>query len=241
MECKTRKDEMREQVSRFHKENPEVWTLFVKFSREIKSRGFKNYSVNAIFERIRWEKDAGGDGETSFKLNNNYRAFYARRFMRMYPQHDGFFRTREQTSGGEEETRLPELTPKDYYTADNFDLFWTLYPRKEAKGHARKTWAKLVKARILTPTVQRFIVDHLTIRIQDDDGWANGERRYIPHPATWLNSEAWEDEYETLADKKPAPRSLKQMNDSELMKMATDRGIRTAGKTRYELIDKLMR
>ena len=26
------------------------------------AKGFKNYSVNAVFERIRWEIDAGGDG-----------------------------------------------------------------------------------------------------------------------------------------------------------------------------------
>ncbi len=52
-------------------------------------KGFKHYSVNAIFERIRWEIDAGGDGISTFKLNNNYRAFYARRFHRMYPEHDG--------------------------------------------------------------------------------------------------------------------------------------------------------
>ena len=120
-----------------------------------------------------------------------------------------------------------------------FDDFWSLYPRKEAKGQARKTWEKLVKKKILTPTVQKFIVDHLTIRIQDDSAWVEGERRFIPHPSTWLNDERWDDEYETLADKKPAPRSLKQMNDSELLKIATDRGIRTQGKTRFELIDKL--
>jgi hypothetical protein len=120
-----------------------------------------------------------------------------------------------------------------------FDDFWSLYPRKKSKGQARKTWAKLVADRVLTPTVQQYIVDHLAIRVKDDDAWINGEPQFIPHPSTWLNNEAWEDEYETLADKKPPPRSLKQMNDSELLKIATDRGIRTQGKNRFELIDKL--
>ena len=33
----------------------------------------------------------GGDGTTQFKINNNYAPYYSRRFMKMYPQHDGFF------------------------------------------------------------------------------------------------------------------------------------------------------
>ena len=111
----TRLDEMRSQVKAFHSENPEVWNLFVRFTKEIIHRGFKQYSVNAIFERIRWEVDtAGGDGRYEFKLNNNFRAFYARRFMRMYPEYDGFFKTRRQTSKADYPTRMSPLAPRDY-------------------------------------------------------------------------------------------------------------------------------
>ena len=111
----TRLDEMRSQVKAFHADHPEVWNLFVRFTNELIARGFNNYSVNAIFERIRWECDSvGGDGKYTFKLNNNYRAFYARRFMRMYPQHQGFFRTRRQTSREDYPTQMSPLTPRDY-------------------------------------------------------------------------------------------------------------------------------
>ena len=116
MTDKTRLEEMREQCKRFHVEHPQVWRLFVRFTNEMIDRGFDHYSVNAVFERIRWEIDLGGDYATAFKLNNNYRAFYSRAFMRMYPQHDGFFRTREQTSDDKEATNLPELTP-DYWSS----------------------------------------------------------------------------------------------------------------------------
>jgi len=110
-----RTEEMRQQVTEFHRRHPEVWDMFVHFTFEMIQRGYKNYSVNAIFERIRWEKDSvGGDGVTSFKLNNNYRAFYSRRFMRAYPEYDGFFRTREQTSEERFATHKPELTPSYY-------------------------------------------------------------------------------------------------------------------------------
>jgi len=108
---KTRLDEMREQVTRYHRDHPEVWEMFVKYSFQMIDRGFKNYSAKAVFERIRWEKDAGGDGITQFKVGNNHPAFYARRFMRAFPEHDGFFRLRKQTSEDRPATDLPEFTP----------------------------------------------------------------------------------------------------------------------------------
>lgn len=114
MEVDSRFEEMRQAAIRYHRQNPEIWRLFVQFTQQMVRRGFKNYSVYAIMERIRWEVDAGGDGVTSFKINNNHRPFYARAYMRMYPQHDGFFRTREQTSKDQPATNLPELTPAHF-------------------------------------------------------------------------------------------------------------------------------
>ena len=109
-----RLEEMRKQVTAYHEKHPEVWEMFEEFAFSMINRGFDNYSVNAIFERIRWEKDAGGDGITQFKIGNNYRAFYARRFMKKHPQHEGFFRTRKQTSEGRNATHMPEMSPQDY-------------------------------------------------------------------------------------------------------------------------------
>ena len=108
----TRLDEMREQVNEFHNQNQDVWRLFCGFTFDLIGLGYKNYSAKAVFERIRWEKDTGGDGVNQFKLNNNYTAFYARRFMKVYPEHDGFFRTREQISEAKEATQLDELGPQ---------------------------------------------------------------------------------------------------------------------------------
>jgi hypothetical protein len=111
----TRFDEMQAACQHFHNEHPEVWEYFVKFTLERIRRGFKHYSSNAIFERIRWELgDVGEDGVEQFKLNNNYRPFYARRFMRVYPQYDGFFRTRVQKSEKMPAICRPELTPQDF-------------------------------------------------------------------------------------------------------------------------------
>ena len=77
----------------WHKKNPHVWELFVQYTFQAINAGRKNYSVNAIFERIRWHTDIETKGD-SFKISNNHRAYYARYFHVMYPEHDGFFRTK---------------------------------------------------------------------------------------------------------------------------------------------------
>ena len=107
-----RLEEMRRQVNDYHKKHPDVWKMFEEFTFQMINQGYKKYSVNAIFERIRWEKDVGGDGVTQFKIGNNYRAFYSRRFMKKYPKYEGFFRTRKQVSENKEATNLPEISPE---------------------------------------------------------------------------------------------------------------------------------
>lgn len=114
MSTETREEEMRQQVVRFHRANPDVWEMFVGFTFEMIMSGRKHYSANAVFERLRWEVDLARGPDNSFKLNNNYRAFYARRFHRMYPDYDGFFRTRKQPSQDQDAINLPELGPNDY-------------------------------------------------------------------------------------------------------------------------------
>lgn len=67
-----------------------------------------------------------------------------------------------------------------------FDDFWTIYPRREGKGAARKAWAKALKqipANELLPIVRSF-----SVRVHGT------EPRFIPFPATWLNQERWADE-----------------------------------------------
>ena len=81
----------------FHQDNPHVYELFERFAFQAIQAGFKNYSANAVFERIRWHTDIETQG-SGFKLSNNHRAYYARYFHTRNPDYDGFFRTK-QTRG----------------------------------------------------------------------------------------------------------------------------------------------
>jgi hypothetical protein len=85
---------LRKKFREFHAENPEVWELLKQFTFQIIGKGYKNYSINAVFERIRWHT-AIETNDPDFKLSNNHRAYYARLFMEAHPEYDGFFRTKE--------------------------------------------------------------------------------------------------------------------------------------------------
>lgn len=82
----------------FHRDNPQVYALFVRFALQAAGRR-SHFGAKAVFERMRWHAafDVTGD---EFKVNNNYTAFYARLFERDYPQHAGFFRQRASVADG---------------------------------------------------------------------------------------------------------------------------------------------
>ena len=78
----------------FHNEHPEFWELFCQYTFELIDSGRTHGSANAVFERIRWETNVNPTHQGHFKVNNNFRAYYARRFMQMFPKWHDFFFTR---------------------------------------------------------------------------------------------------------------------------------------------------
>jgi hypothetical protein len=109
---RSRNDELREAVQQFHRAHPAVWTLFCEFTQDRIARGFTHYSAKAVMERIRWETDQSGDAD--WKINNNFASFYGRRWMKLHPEHDGFFRTRKQVSEDQPARGLRELRRVDW-------------------------------------------------------------------------------------------------------------------------------
>jgi len=76
----------------YHRKNPQVFEMFKRFTFQKINQGVKRLGASAVAERIRWETSVGGDD--GFKINNNYRAYYARLFMQKYPEHAGLFQLR---------------------------------------------------------------------------------------------------------------------------------------------------
>ena len=107
-----RLEEMQEQFEAFHKNNPHIWEEFVKHTFQMIAKKSK-YSAQAIFEVIRWSKIITSDNTTDFKISNNHVPFYARAFIETYPEHEGFFQIKKQTSVYKVANNWGEPTPED--------------------------------------------------------------------------------------------------------------------------------
>jgi uncharacterized protein YdaU (DUF1376 family) len=68
---------------------------------------------------------------------------------------------------------------------DRFDIFWKQYPRKVAKPNALKSWLKIKPDDV----VLKKMLDAI-----NQQQLPSKEIQFVPHPATWLNANRWEDE-----------------------------------------------
>lgn len=74
-------------------------------------------------------------------------------------------------------------------TGEDFEQFWSLYPRKTGKGAARKAWEKVSQNGLPAwPILEASLRAHL-----ESTQWEKDDGQYIPHPDTWLNQERWHD------------------------------------------------
>jgi len=72
---------------------------------------------------------------------------------------------------------------------DQFDRFWERYPNKVAKQDALKAWKKIR----MNGELFKEIMSGLDRWLASDE-WYRDNGRFIPHPATWLNGQRWNDE-----------------------------------------------
>ena len=83
--------------------------------------------------------------------------------------------------------------------ARDFEQFWSAYPRKTAKGDARKAW---MQTRTIRPPINIVVA-----RVQAYVAWREDltkRREFVPavaYPATWLRAERWSDAFDTPAEK----------------------------------------
>lgn len=83
-----------------------------------------------------------------------------------------------------------------------FDQFYSAYPRKIARKNAIKAWEKIN----VTPELLKTMLDAIE-KQKKSSQWSKDGGKFIPHPATWLNAERWNDEVE--ADQGSATKSTK--------------------------------
>lgn len=88
----------------------------------------------------------------------------------------------------ESENPIPRASKEssDYY----FSLFWKIYKKRVGRKEALKAWEK----------IKPELYDNILIALGEhnkQESWAKEDGQFIPHPATWLNKERWNDEIKT--------------------------------------------
>ncbi|MCO1575005.1 MarR family winged helix-turn-helix transcriptional regulator [Crossiella sp. SN42] len=77
------------------------------------------------------------------------------------------------------------LSP-DAARREDFDEFWSIYPRKVGKTAARKAWDRALR----DATPEAILTGAARFAAQR----AGQDPKFTPHPATWLNAGRWDDE-----------------------------------------------
>ncbi|MBU1767886.1 MAG: hypothetical protein KJ648_07280 [Candidatus Omnitrophica bacterium] len=92
----------------FHEANPQVYVELRALARQTLHAGRNCLGIGVLWEVMRWHRSLTRDGVEDFKLNNNYRAWYARELMRREPELVNFFEIR----GCDEPTPAPQPQKK---------------------------------------------------------------------------------------------------------------------------------
>jgi hypothetical protein len=85
---------------KFHAENPWVYEELRLMALKLKRSGRESYGVAALFEVLRYEHAIQTKSDDGLKLNNNYRALYARMLAQNEPELKEFFRMRVRRPRG---------------------------------------------------------------------------------------------------------------------------------------------
>jgi len=75
----------------------------------------------------------------------------------------------------------------------DFDEFWAAYPKKMAKGDARKAFGQ---TQAIRPPM-KYLIEAVQKHCKQE-AWMKDDGKFIPHPATWLRQERWEDQIEVV-------------------------------------------
>ena len=94
-----------------------------------------------------------------------------------------------------------ELLAEARQAQQAFNIFWAIYPRKQAKPVAQKAFFKKLKE-ISGPDPPGVIMAGLEAHLPS---WSRTESEMIPHPATWLNQDRFND--------RPPPRQPRLTHD----------------------------
>lgn len=78
----------------FHTRNPAVYEKLVYYARQAVAHGHGRIGIELLWNRMRWDYFVKTDHPDDFKMNQNFKAWYARKIMAQEPDLEGIFETR---------------------------------------------------------------------------------------------------------------------------------------------------
>lgn len=101
------------------------------------------------------------------------------------------------------DSSLIRIDVRDVENVASFDDFWAIWPRKDAKKNASTAWSRAVKkapAEVILTAARAYA-----------ESPNRPEKQFVPHAATWLNGERWNDPLpESRGGARPMPNELAQ-------------------------------
>lgn len=88
----TKGERFKAQADEWVRKNPDAWAYIRNEAVRRVDQG-KRFGIGELCEQVRWHMSANGDKD--FKLNNNYRAAFARRLIDEYPPCREYLKTRD--------------------------------------------------------------------------------------------------------------------------------------------------
>jgi len=83
-------------------------------------------------------------------------------------------------------TKNHKPSTKLVHANDDFEQFWSLYPKKVSRAKALESWIKQ------KPKLQEVL--HALSWQKASKDWFESNGKYVPYPATYLNQHRWKDE-----------------------------------------------
>lgn len=108
--------ELEKRFKSFHEANPHVYTWLEEKALELVRAGRSRIGVAELIEDLRYVPSLFTKGEAAFKLNNSYRAFYARLLVHRRKELEPVIQLRRQTNATHK-----FLADPDYQAGRRFD------------------------------------------------------------------------------------------------------------------------
>ena len=106
----------------------------------------------------------------------------------------------------------------------DFNKFWAVYPRKDAKQDALKAWKSLNPNKEL----QEAIIADVQRRLEPNGAWYKTEKKYIKLAGGYLRSERWKDEggvtERAIATRSDEPVVLTPEEEAEIARIYAQNG-----------------